>query len=59
MCDGWSPEIGTAYYGRVVRQEKTSQPTTWLASVNASYLGDYFDRVATLARASKRRSRII
>jgi hypothetical protein len=25
-------------------------PTTWLASVNASYLGEYFDRTTAMAR---------
>jgi hypothetical protein len=46
MCEGWSLEIGVAFRGSVVRQDRTSQPTTWLASVNAGYLGEYFDRAA-------------
>jgi hypothetical protein len=28
-------EIGTAYRGAVVRQDRIETPTTWLASVNA------------------------
>jgi hypothetical protein len=44
MCEGCSLEIGTAYRGAVVRQDRTNQPQTWLASVNAAYLGEYLDR---------------
>ena len=37
-------EIGTAYRGAVVRQDHIDQPPTWLASMNAAYLGEYLDR---------------
>jgi hypothetical protein len=50
MCEGWSLEIGAAFRGSVVRQERTDAPTTWLASVNAGYLGEYFDRAIAMAR---------
>ena len=50
MCEGWSLEIGTAYRGAVVRQDKIEQPPTWLASVNAAYLGEYLDRDSAMAR---------
>jgi len=40
MCEGWSLEIGVAFRGSVVRQDRTNQPTTWLAAVNAGYLGE-------------------
>jgi hypothetical protein len=50
MCEGWSLEIGAAFRGSVVRQDRTNQPTTWLASVNAGYLGEYFDRASAMAR---------
>jgi hypothetical protein len=50
MCEGWSLEIGTAYRGAVVRQERIDQPQTWLASVNAAYLGEYLDRDSAMAR---------
>jgi hypothetical protein len=50
MCAGWSLEIGAAFRGAVVRQERTDQPTTWLASVNAGYLGEYFNRASAMAR---------
>ena len=53
MCEGWSLEIGTAYRGTVVRQDRTNHPTTWLASVNASYLGEYFDRAAAMSRVEE------
>ncbi|HEV3238247.1 MAG TPA: hypothetical protein VGZ25_14750 [Gemmataceae bacterium] len=50
MCEGWSLEIGTAYRGAVVRQDKIEQPPTWLASVNAAYLGEYLDRETAMVR---------
>jgi hypothetical protein len=48
ICEGWSLEIGVAFRSTVVRQE--NQPTTWLASVNAGDLGEYFDRATAMAR---------
>ena len=50
MCEGWSLEIGTALRGSVVRQDHIEQPSTWLASVNAGYLGEYLDRESAMAR---------
>jgi hypothetical protein len=50
MCEGSSLEIGVAFRGTVVRQERLNQPTTWLASLNAGYLGEYFDRATAMAR---------
>jgi hypothetical protein len=50
MCEGWSLEIGTAYRGAVVRQDRIDQPQTWLASANAAYLGEYLDRDSAMAR---------
>jgi hypothetical protein len=43
-CEGWSLEIGAAFRGSVVRQDRIDEPPTWLASVNATYLGEYPDR---------------
>jgi hypothetical protein len=43
-------EIGTAYRGAVVRQDRIEASTTWLASVNAGYSGEYSDRGAAMAR---------
>jgi hypothetical protein len=50
MCEGWSLEIGNAFRGAVVRQDRTDQPATWMASVNAAYLGEYLDRASAMAR---------
>jgi hypothetical protein len=49
-CEGWSLEIGTAYRGAVVRQDHIDPPPTWLASVNAAYLGEYLDRDSAMKR---------
>ena len=50
MCEGWSLEIGNAFRGAVVRQDKFDGPPMWLASVNAAYLGEYLDRASAMAR---------
>lgn len=50
MCEGWSLEIGTELRGAVVRQDRIDQPPTWLASVNAAYLGEYLDRESAMRR---------
>ncbi len=50
MCEGWSLEIGNAFRGAVVRQDKFEGPPMWLASVNAAYLGEYLEREAAMAR---------
>jgi hypothetical protein len=50
MCEDWSLEIGNAVRGAVVRRDRIDQPATWLASVNAAYLGEYLDRDAAMAR---------
>ena len=50
MCEGWSLEIGNAFRGVVVRQDKFDGPPMWLASVNAAYLGEYLEREAAMTR---------
>ena len=50
MCEGWSLEIGHAFRGAVVRQDKFDGPPMWLASVNAAYLGEYLDRASAMTR---------
>jgi hypothetical protein len=50
MCEGWSLEIGTAYRGSVVRQDRIETAPTWLASVNATYLSEHPDRESAMAR---------
>jgi hypothetical protein len=49
-CARAGAEIGTAYRGAVVRQDRIEAPTTWLASVNAGYPGEYSDRGAAMAQ---------
>ena len=41
MCEGWSLEIGIAFRGSVVRRETNDQPTTWIASINSTGLGEF------------------
>jgi hypothetical protein len=43
-------EIGAAFRGAIVRQDRMEHPTTWLASVNAGYVGECFDRATAMAR---------
>jgi hypothetical protein len=50
MCEGWSLEIGNAFRGAVVRQDKFDGPSMWLASLNAAYLGEYLEREAAMGR---------
>jgi hypothetical protein len=50
MCEGWSLEIGTAYRGSVVRQDRIEAAPTWLASVNSTYLSEHPDRESAIAR---------
>ena len=39
-----------AFRGAVVCHDHFEQPATWLASVNAAYLGEYLDREAAMDR---------
>jgi hypothetical protein len=50
MCEGWSLEIGTAFRGSVVRQDRIETTPTWLASVNSTYLSEHPDRESAIAR---------
>lgn len=50
MCEGWSLEIGNSLRGAVVRQDRIDQPSTWIASVNAAFLGEHLDRGSAMAR---------
>jgi len=50
MCEGWSLEIGTAFRGSVVRQDRIEAAPTWLASVNSTYLSEHSDRESAMAR---------
>ena len=44
MCEGWSLEIGMAFRGSVVRRETNGEPTTWIASINSTGLGEFLER---------------
>ena len=49
MCEGWSLEIGTAFRGAVVRQDRFEQPIAWMASLNDAHLGEGADRAGRAA----------
>jgi hypothetical protein len=53
MCEGWSLEIGTAYRGSVVRQDRIEAAPTWLASVNSTHLNEHPDRESAMARVEE------
>jgi hypothetical protein len=50
MCEGYSLEIGPLLYGAVVKRETKGLPTTWMAAVNATALGEYLDRSEAMRR---------
>jgi hypothetical protein len=53
MCESWSLETGAAFRGSAVRHDRTNHRTTWLASGNAGYLGEYFDRAIAMTRVEE------
>ena len=53
MCEGWSLEIGIAFRGSVVRRETNGQPTTWIASINLTGLGEFLDREIAMHRVEE------
>ena len=53
MCEGWSLEIGIAFRGSVVRRETNGQPTTWIASINSTGLGEFLDREIAMRRVEE------
>lgn len=50
MCEGYSLEIGAVLCGAVVKRETKGLPTTWIASVNATALGEYLERSEAMQR---------
>src|SRR5215469_6691856 len=44
MCEGWSLEIGVAFYGSVVRRDRSGDRPTWIASINSTGLGEFLER---------------
>jgi hypothetical protein len=53
MCEGWSLEIGMAFRGSVVRRETNGQPTTWIASINSTGLGEFLEREVAMRRVEE------
>jgi hypothetical protein len=53
MCEGWSLEIGAVLCGSVVKRETKGLPTTWMASVNATALGEYLERSEAMRRVEE------
>jgi hypothetical protein len=53
MCEGWSLEIGMAFRGSVVRRETNGQPTTWVASINSTGLGEFVEREIAMHRVEE------
>jgi len=53
MCEGWSLEIGMAFRGSVVRRETSGQPTTWIASINSTALGEFLERDIAMRRVEE------
>ena len=53
MCEGWSIEIGMAFHGSVVRRDRSEQPTTWIASINSTALGEFVEREIAMRRVEE------
>lgn len=53
MCEGYSLEIGEAFRGSVIRRDDVGLPTTWLASINTTALGEYLERRIAMRRVEE------
>ena len=53
MCEGWSLEIGAAFCGSVVRRNTNGEPTTWIASINSTGLGEFLEREIAMHRVEE------
>src|SRR5215469_18871278 len=53
MREGWSLEIGVAFHGSVVRRDTRGEPTTWIASINATALGEFLQREIAMRRVEE------
>ena len=53
MCEGWSLEIGMAFRSSVVRRDTSGQPTTWIASINSTTLGEFLEREIAMRRVEE------
>jgi hypothetical protein len=54
MCEGWSLEIGPAFRGSVVRSDTPGMPTTWIASINTSAIGEYLTLEIAMRQVEER-----
>jgi hypothetical protein len=53
MCEGRSLEIGIAFRGSVVRSDTSGQPTSWIASINSTGLGEFLEREIAMPRVEE------
>ena len=53
MCEGWSLEIGVAFHGSVVRRDRSGEPSTWIASINSTALGEFVEREIAMHRVEE------
>jgi hypothetical protein len=53
MCEGWSLEIGIAFYGSVVRRDRSGAQATWIASINSTALGEFLEREIAMHRVEE------
>jgi hypothetical protein len=54
MCEGWSLGIGMVFRGSVVRRDIRGEPTTWIASLNSTALGEFLERKIAMRRVEER-----
>jgi hypothetical protein len=52
MCEGWSLEVGMAFHGSWFSRYG-NQPTTWIASINSTGLGEFLEREIAMRRVEK------
>jgi hypothetical protein len=53
MCEGCSLEIAMVFRGWVVRRDTGNQPTTWIASINSTGLGEFLEREIAMRRVEE------
>jgi len=53
MCEGWSLEIGVAFRGSVVRRDRSGERARWIASINASALGEFLELEIAMHRVEE------
>ena len=53
MCEGWSLETGVAFRGSVIRRDIGDKPTTWIASINSTGLGEFLEQEIAMRRVEE------